>query len=606
MYGKFHVSTAGPEMAKLKDSEVIQRYLYLGTDQPFYIRKNQPLNVEEGCRILGPIKTLAEATSSDVTKEEDPLARKLAEAVTLTEPPLEMIERVMKSGTLVRHDECLFALAYLARTLKSPDEKHTVYKAIPSLIERSEDLFQFVHFYQKLATTGKGFGHGLKTALTKWYDKHTAEELAKKFASDRSSFKWSHKDILVMLHMNLKDKDKMDVINAAVGGKKKRVTNGSAEVVNKKKKPDETSAETEQPKQADEKSDDTKLEQPVSEAVQVFKDIKHFKSIGTAAQACELIEQHQYTIQLVPAQLQRISAVWESLFPRMAYKDIILAALVLHDYKLLKDVNSPFSTAYGNVLNRVTSVSESKVHPIFIYQTMRLFEERQRYLNVVKEAVHTANNLALKNATANPTVMKQFYNALNHSMLNYQRTGLRFFITLDLRSKQSKKPVFGNRLMSCQAAYVLLSLPILKRETHVNVMSFTEQPDKLADVNLTREMVFFQGCDHIQAMANRKTKVDICEPIQHAQRTKAKVDVFLTIVDSLVRVNPKRSSPVQALNAYNAETRNKAVYIIVSLSRHQQDLRHADMGSTRRVLEIVGCSEETPKVIDAYVKGHFT
>lgn len=62
----------------------------------------------------------------------------------------------MKSGSLVRPDECLFALAFLARTFKTPEEKHKVYETIPKLIERSEDLFQFVHFYQKLATTGKG------------------------------------------------------------------------------------------------------------------------------------------------------------------------------------------------------------------------------------------------------------------------------------------------------------------------------------------------------------------------------------------------------------------------------------------------------------------
>lgn len=586
-------------MAKLKDSEVILRYLYLGTDQPFYIRKPHPLDVQEGSRILAPIKTLVEATSNDGTASEDSLlARKLAEAVTLTEPPLDMIERALKSGTLVRHDECLFALAFLARTYKSPEDKHKVYAAIPQLIERSEDLFQFVHFYQKLVITGKGFGHGMKTALTKWYDKHSAVELARLFGADRGCYKWSHKDLLVMLHMNLKDKEKMAVIDAAVGGKKKRGGDGKSEVASKKKK-----VEGEENDKVDEKIDEA--EEKVSEAVQTLRDIKEFKSVKTTAQACQMIKKHHYTIQLVPAPLQHVGAIWESLFPHMAYRDILQAALVLQDYKLLKDVDTSFSTRYGNALNCVTSVSKSKVHPIFVYQTMRLYEERQRYLNVVKEAIHTANNLALKNVIANETVMKQFYNVLNSSLLNYQRTGLKFFVTLDLRSKQSKKAVFGNRLMSCQAAYVLLTLPMLKREPHINIMSFTEQSNKLTNVNLTREMTFFQGCDHIQANANRKTKVDICEPILHAQRTKAKVDVFLTIVDSLVRVNPKRASPVQVLNAYNAETRNKAVYIIVSLSRHQQDLRHADMASTRRVLEIVGCTEETPKVIDAYVKGHF-
>lgn len=283
----------------------------------------------------------------------------------------------------------------------------------------------------------------MKTALTKWYDKHSAVELAKLFASDRSCHKWSHKDLVVMLHMNLKDRAKMEVINAAVGGKKKRPTGEKSDVASKKKKSDavENGVESsEELKKEDEKAGES--EEQVSEAVQVLSDIKTFKAVQTATQACQMIKQHQYTIQLVPAPLQRVSAVWESLFSRMAYRDIVQAALVLQDYKLLKDVDTPFSTAYGNVLNRVTSVSESKLHPIFIYQTMRLYEERQRYLNVVKEAVHTANNLALKNVTANPTVMKQFYNALNSSMLNYQRTGLRFFVTLDLRSKQSKSMNF--------------------------------------------------------------------------------------------------------------------------------------------------------------------
>lgn len=595
-------------MAKLKDSEVILRYLYLGTDQPFYIRKAKPLDIEEGCRILEPIKALVKAT--DAITEMDPLARQLAEAVTLTEQPLDMIERVMKSGTLVRHDECLFALAFLLRTFKTQEEKHKVYYAIPHLIERSEHLFQLVSFYKALAspTDGKGFGTGMKMALTRWYNKHSAEDLAKLLASDSACHKWSHTDLLSMIHIKLKDEEKKEVIDFALNAKKiKRPAKKNSKTVIKKKKTNETEEATEEPSESDEKTDEGQTDEDLpSEAVQIFKDIKTFKSINTAEDACKLIKKHFYTIKLVPAQLQRAPAVWECLFPRMAYRDVIQAALVLQDYKLLKDVDSPFSTAYGNVLNRMTSVADSKVHPIYIYQIMRLFEEKQRYLNVVKEAVHTANNLSLKNATANPIVMKQFYNALNHSMLNYQRTGYRFFITLDLRSKQSKKRIFRNRLMSCQAAYILLTLPMLKREPHINIMSFTEQSDKLANVNLTREMTFFQGCDHIQAIASRKTKVDICEPIRHAQRTKAKVDVFLTIVDSLIRVNPKQTSPVQVLNTYNTETRNKAVYIIVNLSRHQQDLHHVDMAATRRILEIVGSTEETPKVIDAFIKGHFT
>ncbi|XP_053693958.1 RNA-binding protein RO60-like [Sabethes cyaneus] len=589
----------------MNDTAVILRYLYLGTDQPFYIQnKNRALDIEKGCRILAPIRTLVQATSST----DDPAtARKLADNVTLTEPPVKMIVRVMKSGSLVRNDECLFALAYLARTFTDAEEKHKVYEAALEVIDESKDLFQFVDFYKKLAPKpgGKGFGHGMRTALTKWYDKHSAVELAKLLTTDRSWFGWRHENILVMIHINLKDDAKMQVLDCAVGGPGRR-----------KAKPKQTtqkngSEENDSGVQLNEKltnsdgNDNVNVEED-SEALKIYRRMKQFKSTQTSSMACGPIKQYRYPIQLVPAQLHRSPAVWESLLPHMAYRDVVQAALVLQDYKLLKDNDTPLSIAYGNVLNRMTSVSESKIHPIFIYQTMRLFEERQRYLNVVKEAVHTTNNLALKNATANPTVLKQFNCALNHSMLNYKRTGLNFLVTLDLRSKQTKKRVFGNRLMSCQAAFVLLTLPMFKREPHMTVLSFTEAPHVLTHLDFTREMTFFQACDHIQSLANKKTKVDITQPIQYARQNKKKVDVFITIVDSLIRVNPNRHSPVVALNSYNTETKKNAVYIIISLSRHQQDLDHINMTSTKGVLELVGCTEDTPKLIDAYVKRSFT
>lgn len=566
----------------MKDTEVILRYLYLGTDQPFYIRKNKPLDIDEGCRILAPIKTLTEAALN----AEDPAAIKAAEAVTLDEAPVDMIARVMKSGTLVRHDECLFALAFLARTFTKPEEKHKVYEVVPKLIENSRDLFQFVHFYRILAakSAGKGFGNGMKVALGKWYDKHSAEELAHLLATDRGWHDWCHRDILKMARINLTEESKMQVLDAACGGKGRKLSKKSKE-----------NGESE----AD-------VEQTDSEALKIFNRLKAFKSVKTANEATICIKMHKYSLQLVPSQLLRAPGVWESLFSHMSYRDIIQAALVLQDYKLLKEIDTPLSEAYGKVLNRMTSVTESKINPIFIYQVMRLFEERQRYLNAVKEAIHTTNNLALKNMKANPTVLKQFYGALNQSMLNYKRTGLNYFVTLDLRSKQSKKRVFGNRLMSCQAAYVLLTLPMFKREPHMKVMSFTEKSTELVEVDLTREMDFFKACDHIQNNANKKTKVSITQPIVHAHQMKMKVDVFITIVDSLIRVNPERSSPAAALKCYNQYSKRNACYIVVSLSRHQQDLNHANMGSTKGVLELVGCPEEIPKLIDAYVKNHFT
>lgn len=724
----------------MNDTEVFRRYLYLGTDQPFFIRKNKPLDVAEGLRILAPIAALANATRNPANAA----AIQGVASVDVLELPEKTVERVMESGTPVRNDECLFALAYLIRIYKTAD-RAPVFKLLPTLIKSSKDLFLFLHFYKILAPEtpleeesksaptkksdetseetsddqpkkesgetpegesgdkpkkkrkGKGkatFGHAIKGVLRKWYNKYTAEELAEMIASDRGWYGWCHVDILRMAHLNLKDDAKMQVLDKACGGKgvfkprpKTKKNKGKSKVASSdaasggEAKTVPMESETEGESTADEakaqdsdaapgeegknESSESKTgENPVeadelqveSEALLIFKRIKNFKKLAKIQDAVSQIKEQNYPLQLVPSQMHRAEDIWQSLFPNMSYRELIQAALVLQDYKLLKDPERPLCKAYGEKLNCMNSVAKSNISPIFIYQIMRLFEERQRYLCTVKESIHTSNNVGLKNIKPNPDVLKQFYLVLNQSILSYQPCQpkkpsqpkkpeqpdqptqsdeptqsdqpaqqdqptqilkpiqptrqlkpkkLRILVTLDLRSKQSKKRVFNNRLMSCQAAYILLTFPLLKGNNFVKVLSFTENKSELAEVDFTREMEFFQGCDHIQNRANKKTAVDITQPIKQAAEQKMEVDAFLTIVDSLIRVNPKRESPVEELNNYNKTMKKQARYIVVSLSRHQQDFNHRDMNSTKGVLELVGCSEEIPVVIDAYMRKHF-
>lgn len=119
--------------------------------------------------------------------------------------------------------------------------------------------------------------------------------------------------------------------------------------------------------------------------------------------------------------------------------------------------------------------------------------------------------------------------------------------------------VFGNRLMSCQAASVLLALPILKCEKEVDIYTFTESSTRLERVNLTREMYFSTAYDELQKHGeNRKTRVDINFPFIYVMEQGWEVDVFITIVDSLSRVNPHGRPPWCALDAYNRRMGKKA------------------------------------------------
>ncbi|XP_055638032.1 RNA-binding protein RO60-like [Toxorhynchites rutilus septentrionalis] len=639
------------ERYPMEFNELLHRYFYLGNDRPFYIHRNRSLDVDRGCRILTPIKELVEAI---LKSDGGPPKGKVA----ITTDPVTTVVNVIRNGSLIRNNECLFVLAYLARVFVAQEEKHKVYEQIPQVIDTSRDLFMFIHFYSLLGPVaivgkGKGFGYGLRGALTKWYDKYSPEKLAVLLASDPSWNNWHHKDILRMVHINLKNEAKRKVIDAAIANDKdhqrkskptKQQTN-SLEINDKlaslaldanSPKNNDNVAEENRPEAAPLPQDQNvrgeapdndapadgaagdgnapqenrvEGEQPESQtesALEIFKRIKKFKACKTATEACEGIEKYKYSFHLIPNQLHRSQAVWESAFPNMSYEQIVESMLVLQDYKLLTEEDTPFSIKYSSFLNNMTAVKQSGVSPIFMYRVLRLYEEKQRFLDTVKEAVHTTNNLILKSLSPNFSILKQTYGALNCSMLNLKRTGLNYMITLDLRSKITKKRVFGNRLMSCQAASVLLALPILKCEKQVHIFTFTEIPNRLENVEFTREMSLAVACDEIQRQAgNKKTKVDINHPCRYAHQREFDVDVFITIVDSLIRVNPQRKSPASALQVYNSKMNKKACYILINLCRHQQDLVHQATDKPG-VLEITGCSEDTMKVIDSYVNRCFT
>ena len=89
---------------EMNDTVVIQRYLFVGTNQPFYIQKNQPFDIKAGCRVLALIRTLVEA----VEKPNDPAARRLADSVNLAEPPVDTVSRVSNIGMVGRGGGFIF------------------------------------------------------------------------------------------------------------------------------------------------------------------------------------------------------------------------------------------------------------------------------------------------------------------------------------------------------------------------------------------------------------------------------------------------------------------------------------------------------------------
>lgn len=101
----------------------------------------------------------------------------------------------------------------------------------------------------------------------------------------------------------------------------------------------------------------------------------------------------------------------------------------------------------------------------------------------------------------------------------------------------------------------MLAFCIFKREKAVTVVAFTDEEQTLAPVAFEPTMTWDDALKHCVGLMLPKTKVSLAAPIKHADAQKVKVDMFITITDSLIRVNPTRRPPVAEMAEYRKKTK---------------------------------------------------
>uniref|UniRef100_A0AAG5D3U9 TROVE domain-containing protein n=1 Tax=Anopheles atroparvus TaxID=41427 RepID=A0AAG5D3U9_ANOAO len=647
--------------------KTVQRYLYIGNDVPFFLHSpHTPLDVELGKRVLTPAVHLPEqgsATGTETPPETAQSKKKLKKAkakaakaaekhaaaqaaqkemshepgketvsiiaknatdksgpdtegkaeskqdvtaaqpvqkVQLPSPLLALIKSAIKGKVLRRTDECLFALAYYAREFPTPEERHAAYDMVVEVVGGSRDLFFFLSYYMQLATQSghAGFGHGIRAALTRWYDKHTAMQLADMLAKSRSYEGWTHKDVIAKAHLKLTCPEKQSLIDAVMKRTSQLIA-GKPTEKKKGKKGKKNKAV------AGARAGDTAPK--VSEAVRRYQTMRQFRSAPTVTKVLDNIKQHGMTLDMVPLHFKRSLKVWEALYPTITYRELLNAALPMADFRLLRQgLDEPNIMTYAAALeNRLSALEEEQIHPIDVHQIAKLFETRRRYESKTKEIVHKFNIPSVGVPIASE-VLQKLQAAVDHSFSHHPKTGVRYYIALDLRKPHEKKTVFRSEIMSCFHASVMLAFSIFKREQNVTVVAFTEQEDILKPVQFTASMNWQQAVAHCQGLLLPKTKVSLAAPIARAEADKLKVDLFITITDSLIRVNPTRTPPYVALRDYRKKVKlNLSRYVAVSLSHHEPSFDFSSCSDTTGILEMVGYNGTNAKIIEAFAKSLF-
>uniref|UniRef100_A0A182SQF9 TROVE domain-containing protein n=1 Tax=Anopheles maculatus TaxID=74869 RepID=A0A182SQF9_9DIPT len=642
--------------------KTVQRFLYIGSDVPFLFDPPRPLCLELGKKVLGaavnpaadaegkqpePSVTTAtpaqkklknkkndnlqlkrEGEQAEQGKHHKPETPKVAttESNSTTSKPVETVATVplhpvlaliksvryvrgkrqwnsaFKSKSLRRTDECLFALAYCARNFATPEDRHTVYALLPELVRTSHDLLTFVSYYTMLATQSghAGFGQGLRTAIKRWYEKFTPIEMAEMLVRSTSTLGWTHKDVIAKARPKLSCAEKQSLLDAAMKRTSQLQQKKAPEKKGKKKKQKENAT----PAPANKET--TVAVSGGSKAFRRYQTLLQFKSVPNAGKALELMKQYgaKGRFELLPRHLHRFAKVWEALYPYLTYRELLHAALPMQDFRLLKEDEANTKAYVETLKKRLDALEAENIHPIEVYVISKLYQNGRRYVTKVKESIHS---LSLTDMCPPVKEVQDRLNvALEHSLSHHPKTGVRYYIALDLRCVYDRKKIFHNEVITCFQASVLLAFSIFKREKNVTVVAFTDDKEALASVEFEPTMTLDQAMKLCVGLMLPTTKVSLAAPIKQAEANKVKVDVFITITDSLIRVNPTRCPPTAQLQEYRKKMKlNLSRYVAISLSRHTPSLDFDADSDTGGLLEMVGYSAHNAKVIEAFAKNNF-
>lgn len=99
-------------------------------------------------------------------------------------------------------------------------------------------------------------------------------------------------------------------------------------------------------------------------------------------------------------------------------------------------------------------------------------------------------------------------------------------------------------------ASVLLSLSLLKREKDVIIMAFSKNDGKLQNVPLNRDMTVDKAISTCSELSVDRTYQDLRLPFKEAFFQQKKIDIFITIVDSVARTCRTGKPPLEEFRHY--------------------------------------------------------
>lgn len=503
-------NSAGGYTFTLDDAARLRRFLMLGVDGGTYYAL--PLN-------------LARENTEVVTRmaQEDP------------ETLVSTIVEVSQTGAAPKQNPTLFSLALAA---SYPESSGLALEALPKVARTGTHLFLFAAYVEQF----RGWGRGLRRAVSSWYTSRDAEALAYQVVKYRQREGWSHRDLLRLAHPETTVPELKDIfdwiVRGAIGERTPALIEGFV--------------------RAQEATD--------------------------SATWVSLIREHSLTWEMLPDAALGEADVWDALLDVGIPQTALLRQLPrLTRLGMLPDMGGRTQKVTSQ-LTDADRLRAGRVHPINVLIAQRTY----------------ASSKSARGA-GEWTPSQQVIDALDAAFYNafgaVQPSGKRTLLAVDVSGSMGM-PISGMPITAREAS-AALALVQLATEPSISAFAFSSPHWRelgLKPLAISPRKRLDDALHVIDSMPFGGT--DCALPIQHATEQGLEVDTFVIYTDNETWTGAIH--PHQALKEYRRKSGIAAKLIVVGMTATAFSIADpTDPG----MLDVVGFDAAVPSLIAEFARG---
>lgn len=493
----------------------LARFLILGSERGTYYVKERDLTLEN-------IDSVADCLKQDGLRV------------------VRTVVEISRAGRAPKNDPALFVLA-LAASPKFADAKtiEAALDALPQVARTGAHLCTFAAFVENL----RGWGRGLRSAVSDWYLNKPASELAYQMLNYQQQNGWSHRDLLRLSHPKADTPAHNALFQWAVDGELGHLA--TRELL------------------------DTELRQ-----VHAFEAAK---KAASEEEIARLVEGHRLTHEMIPSEWKSSARVWEALLESMSYIALVQHLGELTAVGLLQPSGPAAALVVARLIDR-KRIANSRVHPIALLAAMLTYKQGHGQEGELRW-------------TPVASVIDALDEAFCLAFENVQPSGKRVYLALDTSGSMQGTGCAGMPDISAAMMSAALALVFAKREPKTVIAAFH---DEIRSVDLSRVGGLDRACE---AIVRNGRSTDASLPMRDALRRNLAVDAFVIMTDNETWSGDRH--PVQALEAYRKATGIAAKLVVIAMAASSCSI--ADPNDAFQ-MDVAGFDGSVPEVVSGFIK----